>query len=960
MTAVTRMFRKVNLLVLLAALLPVVPATSRDAHMVSNQEEAPAQCPLKTETSNCAIRSGEEVRILTPSATLEREIAGKERHFYQVSVSAGQFMRAVVDQQGIDLTAIICTSNGQQLADVDRQSGSWGPESISLIANQTGNYLLQVKPLADAPAGQYQINLKELREVTALDEVRISAERIVTEGGKFYAQGTPPCLRESIVRYHQALKLWQSLGENDETAITLYGLGWSHTDLGAHGMVKFPMPRYRLRWNYESREDHLIALKYFQQSLELMRTSGNQHGQAIALAGLAWPNLYLVRSDEALKNFLESSQLFQLRNNKRGEAISIYGLGWAYALLNDNENARASFSRALTLRREVGDKKGEAATLAALSRIYSRLDRNVEALDFGQQALATYEALQDKRGRGSAHATLGWIYNKSGKQAEALESFQKSLALQRPTDDTGRANTLYGIARVYNDLNDLTKALSQMEEVLKIIEPLRTRGSVSDLRTYYFANVQEYYEFYVDLLMRLDQLDPQKRYAEAALGASERGRARELLAVLAESDVAPAPEYDEALTNPLDANGIRKLLDDETVLLEYFLGEERSYAWLVSSNEVHAYTLPKRELIETQAGRLYKLLTERNRRASAAGPGNANERIIRADLEADKVASALGQTLLSPMKERLKNKRLVIVTQGALQLIPMGALPVAGEGTNPAPLFFDHEIVNLPSSSILSMLRRKGNRGGTLKTIAVLADPVFTADDPRVRRSGPTHASTTGSLYRGAKNEELKTVDNDSPGVRYRRLLGTRWEAQQIMRVAKDGGFAALDFAASRKTAMSDMMSGYRIIHFATHAIVDDVSSARSKIVLSQFNEKGEPENGNLTLADLQKLRLRAELVVLSACQTGLGVDIKGEGLIGLTGGFMHSGVPRVLVSLWPISDRAAAEFMARFYRRLLGPRKLTPSAALREVQLETWKDTRWRSAYFWAPFVVNGDWNWE
>jgi CHAT domain-containing protein len=130
--------------------------------------------------------------------------------------------------------------------------------------------------------------------------------------------------------------------------------------------------------------------------------------------------------------------------------------------------------------------------------------------------------------------------------------------------------------------------------------------------------------------------------------------------------------------------------------------------------------------------------------------------------------------------------------------------------------------------------------------------------------------------------------------------------------------------------------------------------------VLSQFNEKGEPENGNLTIADLQKLQLRrAELVVLSACQTGLGVDIKGEGLIGLTGGFMHSGVPRVMVSLWPISDRAAAEFMAKFYRLLLGPRKLTPSAALREVQLETWKDTRWRSPYFWAPFVVNGDWRW-
>jgi tetratricopeptide (TPR) repeat protein len=454
-----------------ATLLPVVPATRGETRVPREQEQAPAQCSLKTEASNCVIHPGEEIAMLTPGAAVEREIAGKERHLYQVSLSAGQFMQAVVEQQGIDLTALICAENGSQLADVDRQSGSWGPESISLIANQTGTFLLQVKPIADTPAARYQIRLKEVRPATPFDEVRINAERIVTEGGKFYAQGTPPCLRESIARYEQALKLWQSLAENGETAITLYGLGWSYTDIGAYGMVKFPMPRYRLRWNYESREEHLLALKYFEQSLELMRAAGNQHGQAIALAGLAWPNLYLVRSNEALKNFTESSQLFALRNNKRGEAIATYGLGWAYALLNENENALQSFSRALNLRREVGDKRGEAATLAALSRIYSRLDRDIDALAIGHQALRAYEALEDKRGQGSTLATIGWIYNRSGQPAEALASFEKALPLHRPSDDTGRANTLYGIARAYNDQDNPQKALSQMEEVLDIIEP---------------------------------------------------------------------------------------------------------------------------------------------------------------------------------------------------------------------------------------------------------------------------------------------------------------------------------------------------------------------------------------------------------------------------------------------------------------------------------------------------------
>jgi CHAT domain-containing protein len=167
----------------------------------------------------------------------------------------------------------------------------------------------------------------------------------------------------------------------------------------------------------------------------------------------------------------------------------------------------------------------------------------------------------------------------------------------------------------------------------------------------------------------------------------------------------------------------------------------------------------------------------------------------------------------------------------------------------------------------------------------------------------------------------------------------------------------ALDFMASRTTALKPELGEYRIVHFATHGMLNNVHPQLSGIVLSLVDETGQQQDGFLRLQDIYNLKLSAELVTLSGCQTGLGKDIKGEGLIGLTRGFMYAGAPRIVASLWKVDDRATSELMKHFYQGMLGPEALSAARALRQAQLSIWKQKQWRAPYYWAAFVLQGEW---
>jgi CHAT domain-containing protein len=243
---------------------------------------------------------------------------------------------------------------------------------------------------------------------------------------------------------------------------------------------------------------------------------------------------------------------------------------------------------------------------------------------------------------------------------------------------------------------------------------------------------------------------------------------------------------------------------------------------------------------------------------------------------------------------------------------------------------------------VLAVLRREAaTRQRAPQTIAVFADPVFSRQDARVRPGVATAPVLTAEVKRGG---ELQ------------RVLTARDEADKIAELASGAAFVARDFDANRSAVLQTDLRPYRILHFATHGWVDDTHPDLSWLALSMVDKTGEPHDGYLRLHEIYNLKLNAELVVLSACETALGKEVKGEGLLGLTRGFMYAGTPRVVASLWQVNGVATSNLMQVFYRRMLRPeRKLSPSAALRAAQLEIKK--QWPEPYYWGAFVLQGEW---
>ncbi len=565
----------------------------------------------------------------------------------------------------------------------------------------------------------------------------------------------------------------------------------------------------------------------------------------------------------------------------------------------------------------------------------------------------------------------------------------------------GEARTLYNIASLQRDSGDFKASLTQMERVIKIVEDLRTKIDSQELRTSYFATVQDYYEFYIDLLMQLHKQHPSQGYDALALQTSERARARSLLELLTEANAdirqgvepkllsqehnlqeqldtlekrriqllnvnhteaklqalgkeieavleqyqkvqaqirATSPRY-AALTQPqpLSLTQIQQqVLDDNTLLLEYSLGEKRSYLWAVTNKSITSYELPKRADIEATVQKFRQEITTPYLRNSPS-------------------IDTLSQIILAPVAQELGKKRLAIASDGALQYVPFSALATPGSSSY-EPLLLNHEIITLPSASTVAILRRehKERKSSASKTLVVLADPIFSSDDERLE--GKVKVSPSSVPESNLDSQALTRSAQDSD-VNFQRLRFTRQEAEQILSlVPVSDRKQAFDFNASRTTASSENLSQYRIIHFATHGILNSKHPELSGVVLSLFDDQGRPQNGFLRLHDIFNLNLQAELVVLSACKTGLGEEVKGEGLVGLTRGFMYAGSPRVVVSLWSVDDQATSELMKVFYKKML-QEKLKPAAALRTAQIEIWRTQKYSAPYYWAAFTLQGEW---
>jgi len=831
--------------------------------------------------------------------------------------------------------------------------------------------------------------------------------------------------QKALDNYWLALPLRRAVGDSAGEAATLNNIGNVYVDLG----------------------ERQKALDNFWLALPLHRAVGDRTGEAATLNNIGAVYSALGEKQKALDNFGLALSLLRAVGDRRHEATALTNIGQMYSDLGEKQKALDNFLLALSLRREVGDRAGEGETLNNIGTVYSALGEKQKALDNYGLALKLFRGVADRQGEAITLSNIGVIYDDRGEEQRAIETYGLALPLLRAVGDRdGEATTLSNLARVKRKQGLLDEARVNLEAAIPIIESLRTKVTNQESRASYFATKQDYYEFYIDILMRLQKQRPNEGGSGAALQVSERARARSLLETLGEGNAdirqgvdaalvqrerdlqqrlnataqsqmkllsiahtreqanvvageleALTTEYQQvetqirqkspryaALTQPqpLSLKEIQtQVLDADTLLLEYSLGEERSYLWAVTPTSITSYELPKRDEIEVSARRVYDLLNARNKRVKGETKTQWQVRVEQADKETPAAAAELSRMVLAPVTAELGKKRLVIVADGVLQYIPFASLPVpdarVSASGKPAtdqrltadkyqPLIVEHEIVSLPSASTLAVLRREvGGRPPAPKMLVALADPVFARNDTRVKGS-TTKTNGAGEEPKRAGTEsvrELQLVEaiqntGVSPdGLYVPRLPGTRREAEEIIAlVPPSERKLALDFAASRETASSTELSQYRYVHFSTHGFLNSVHPELSGLVFSLVNERGEAQDGFLRAHEVFNLKLPAELVVLSACQTGIGKEVKGEGLVSLTRGFMYAGAPRVVVSLWSVSEMGTTELMVRFYREMLKEGK-PPAAALRAAQISLMKEKRWASPFYWAPFVVQGEW---
>ena len=828
---------------------------------------------------------------------------------------------------------------------------------------------------------------------------------IELEGQVAYASGN----REgSIDLYNSALPIIKTIDDDTSLAQTLLDLGYSYSDLNETEKARSAFEEALILWRavknprgealtltavanlYSKLGEKQRALDLYYQSIQLLEPLEDRIAMAFNFSGLGYTHGDL-GDPSALDDYERTLELFSKANYRYGEAGTLWKIAEFHIANEDYKTALDYLNRSSAIAKSLGDPRMQAIPIALTGLIHERQNHPELALKSYNEALALNRQGKNTREEADTLNSIGRMQEALGQRDKALDNYTQALSLNRARggDPFGEAGTLYRIAKLQQSFGKLNDAKVNSEQAIALVESLRAGVASHDLRSSYVATVHQLYELYVDILMSMHAAQPSAGFDGAALEASEAGRARTLLETIAEAktqiregvdpkllereralqlqleslatrqirssyaatagkveteiervtaeyrDVqgqirARSPHY-AALVQPetLKLKQIQSLLEPGTLLLEYSLGEKRSFLWAITTDSLQSFELPSQTNIETLAQKLYTGITS-----------------ISTTYEND--ARSMSSMLFGRLTDLSKVKRLVIVADGALQYIPFAALPDPLASSD--KLVSRYEIVRLPSASVLAVQRALfANRTPAPKSVAVLADPVFDNLDSRVNTAVARNSPAT---YSRAVRDAGLIVNGRIP-----RLKFALMEADAVYGAAPpNDSFKAVGFKASRATATDPVLSQYKIIHIAAHGVLNSKHPELSAILLSMIDETGRPVDGLLQLHEIYNLKLPAELVVLSACETGVGKQIRGEGLIALTRGFMYAGAVRVVASLWKVDDAATAALMAQFYKEMFANGK-RPAEALKEAQISISKQKRWRDPYYWAGFMLQGEW---
>ena len=798
-----------------------------------------------------------------------------------------------------------------------------------------------------------------------------------------------------VVRSHLQLGIYQfakaslvEAAQEFQSALDL-AIRINDTQLQAQSLVYLGYVEYRKgAWQ--------DLFSFMTRAEELIDNEAEPYLMGRITAGFAEAFIETGLPEVGLQKYREALEYYHQTNTPRPLVSMSWGIGRAQFILGNYPEALSILQQTLADAELNKFTSWVAQCHDYLGRTYAAMNQQSQALAHFQTAIELYAGLDNPMEEARVRALIGQLYETQGKLDEAQQFYQRALqTFDALNDRIDRSVTLFAMGQLEMKRGNYKTAENHLRQSIETTENIRSMSTSRDLTAAFSATVHDRYLQYIQCLMHRND----RQAAAQAFEISESARARSLVEFLRSTEtnllVHLDPElanqekslrhlmrakeddrvalvskkYEKADLEKLDAElaqfeaqyksvsatisrrfptydqitrprgwdlaRIQQQVvnNDDTVLLEYILGADKSYVWAITRDSLTAHEIPGEVGKASQT--VYNLLKERSK-------GNENQ--------LTQAAQALSQMVLSPVADQLNKRRIIVIADGALNYIPFQMLP--SPLSNSEPLVAQHEIINAPSASVLGELREEvATRGVRAKVLAAFGNPALGSSN---QSDNASDSASNEHLRYALRDIELNGDDFDLSAIG--QLFFAEREINSLREIATPAAtFAATGFAANRKQLFSMDFSQYAILHFATHGLLDPSRPEHSGILLSMVDDQGKKQEGFINLQDVYSLRAPVDLVVLSACRTGLGREIRGEGLVGLTRAFMYAGATTVVASLWKVDDEATAELMKRFYTEMLQNRK-TPDEALRIAQNSVRQIPDWSAPHFWAGFTLQGE----
>lgn len=794
-------------------------------------------------------------------------------------------------------------------------------------------------------------------------------------------------LAEATENYNLALQRWQAQGDVKEQAGALIDLAYIELRKG--------------EWSN--------ALGYFGQAQPLAQNDRDKLGLIASGMGYLFNENGVFET--GLVQYERALAYYRDEQNVRGIYRTILDLGYTQFLQGNYSASLSHLNEALT-HFEPSSPLDAAECHENIGRVHIALGQYAVALQHLETALAQYESAGNPIEAERVRTLIGQAYEQQGLFDHARPNYLQALDVFRKLKDRiSEAGVYFSLGRLELKAGRLEEAEAYLKRSLENTEDIRTISTGRDLTTAYSASVHERYEAYVACLIRKSKSRDAQPLIESAFAASELSRARSLASLLRDTQTNLLTRVDPQLAakektlrqairakidhriellsaktlNERDLNEaettltrlrteheqvyaeLRKLNpaygeitqpvalslqqiqneieNDQTAVLEYLLGDYGSYAWVVTRNDIKLVELKDEATITSAVQNVYNLLATRPRKDTDT------------ETQLTKAIADLSALVITPLADQLTAQRLIVVADGALNYVPFQLLT---SPANQQPLIADHEIVNAPSASILSQLNReKVARPAPEKTLIAFGYPAFasnyaelkgTKSNELVAQAGADDKNRSDYTMRDIEVQgDLIDIEHVQP------LQFSRDELEKLKDIGGPSSAVVTGFDASRETFQHTDFSKVAILHIATHGFLYPSRPESSGFILSTVDPEGRTQKGFITVRDIFGLQAPVDLVVLSACRTGLGKDVRGEGLIGLTRGFMYAGASSVAATLWNVDDEVTAELMKLFYANML-ERGMAPAAALRAAQNTIRQQPQWRSPHYWAGFTFQGE----